>query len=330
MNENLILFGGVKIGALHVKNGTVCQDVVCLKTNANSNVIFSDKSISAFKLNCFNNYSFKNLSFKKNIKNQIKKNIKNQKNKRISDLFINNKNEKFAAIALCDGAGSAANSQLGAKISTQNICEILKNNFTNIYKNNFDKTKILNMVLEELKKVADENNIELKSLASTLLFAVIKNKKFICGHIGDGVIGIFGDFKLNNAEINDIKDDINNVDVNKKIKLLSAPQNGQYANETTFTTSINAKENFRIYCGEFITSAQDENDKNFRGFVLMSDGSAESLFSKNKLEFASALERILNINFTFRIADLFTKSLLEKVSTKTGDDCSLAVIKMLS
>ena len=33
VNENLILFGGVKIGALHVKNGTVCQDVVCLKTN---------------------------------------------------------------------------------------------------------------------------------------------------------------------------------------------------------------------------------------------------------------------------------------------------------
>ena len=75
------------------------------------------------------------------------------------------------------------------------------------------------------------------------------------------------------------------IDDVQHAKVLSEPENGEYANQTYFITSDNAINHFRIY--------KNNLDK-IRGFILMSDGSYESLFDKSSNMLTQANETMFS------------------------------------
>ncbi len=206
-----------------------------------------------------------------------------------------------SAIALADGAGSKPLSHLGADAVTKTICSYLIENFDRIYAldDSVIRTSLIDILHQELDKCASDNHCKRGDLASTLLFACIKNNNLIWGHIGDGVIG-------------QKKDD--------QLECVSQPENFEYANVTVFVVSPNALEHFRI------GKAETTGDI---GIVLMSDGSAESLYSKQNKVLAPAVGQMfgwLNQYTVNEVSSALANNLEKLVKMKTTDDCSISLL----
>lgn len=87
---------------------------------------------------------------------------------------------------------------------------------------------MLSVLRHELTEEAEKHRCNIHDLACTLLLAAVSENRFLLAHIGDGVIGYLdGD----------------------TLKVASVPDNGEFANETTFVTSDKAAETMRLFKG---------------------------------------------------------------------------------
>lgn len=205
-------------------------------------------------------------------------------------------------IALADGAGSAAHSEIGAERATEVTCDFISKNFDSISEtiNALEvKKSILNNILDAFHKIVDDTHWELSSLACTLLFVAVKGTTCLVGHIGDGVIC---------------------CRIEETLRAISLPSNGEFANSTTFVTSPNALSDFRLYKGE-----TDKID----GFCLMSDGAAESLYSRKTHEIANMVGKVFTATAYLKYDDskeYYRRLLNNLLVQRTSDDCSIAVM----
>lgn len=171
-------------------------------------------------------------------------------------------------IALADGAGSAKRSHFGAERITRFICDDFSENFDSYFATEDGasvKKELVSKIVVELDNLSKELSCSLKELASTLLFAAVKENRFILSHIGDGVIGYLKD--------NDLK-------------IASQPENGEFTNTTVFTTSKDVLETMKLIKG---------NIGDIQGFVLMSDGTEVSLYNKREKKLADVLKKIMSL-----------------------------------
>lgn len=205
-----------------------------------------------------------------------------------------------SVIALADGAGSANLSHFGAERITQFICKDLTENF-DAYFNMEDgvsvKKEIMLKINIELNYLSKDLQCELKDLASTLMFVAVKDEQFIISHIGDGVVGY-------------LKDD--------KLRVASQPENGEFTNTTVFTTSKDALTTMKLIKG---------NIGDIQGFVLMSDGTEVSLYSKREKKLADVLKKIMNLSLIIpvrKIEEQLIHSFEATIKNATTDDCSIA------
>lgn len=123
-------------------------------------------------------------------------------------------------IALGDGAGSKKFSQIGSKVITSQICDILNRNFDYIYRAKASEAKefIISKLWDSLQEQAIKKEVAINELSSTLMFIGIKNSKVIIGHLGDGMIFMKkGD----------------------KIEILSKSEEREYSNMTYFVSPKN-------------------------------------------------------------------------------------------
>ncbi len=201
--------------------------------------------------------------------------------------------------SLADGAGSAKFSHYGAERVTKAITEFLKNNYDRLFSEEdgkLVKQELLEFLLNELEIVSLELQCEKKDLASTLLAVAIKNDSFILVHLGDGVIGY-------------LKGD--------ELLIASTPENGEFVNETVFTTSVNAIGSLQLKkgrLGEII------------GFVMMSDGPETSLYNKRSKQLVSGIKNIMLSCSLLSIDEAnenLQRSIEETLKKRTTDDCSL-------
>ena len=152
-------------------------------------------------------------------------------------------------ITLADGAGSARLSHYGAECVTKCIADELGLNFESYWDETearIAKERLFKEISESLQEIAGQYDCQLKDMASTLLAVAVKDERYIILHLGDGVIGYCKEGVL---------------------KVASAPNNGEFANTTVFTTSSDACSQMKVFRGLL-------NGSN--GFVLMSDGPEES------------------------------------------------------
>ena len=204
-------------------------------------------------------------------------------------------------LGLADGAGSAKFSHFGAETVLQATCDYIANNFERIF-NETDgvqvKKNILTRILEALRQKAEQLNCSIKDLASTLLFVAIKNNRFLLFHIGDGVIGYWK---------------------NDSLKVASKPETGEFSNTTVFTTSSKALLYMKLFKG---------NIENIHGFVLISDGAAESFYQKRTGQLAPVIVRIMRKVCLVEHGEMLQllKDSFQLVVNNTQDDCSIAII----
>jgi serine/threonine protein phosphatase PrpC len=207
-------------------------------------------------------------------------------------------------VALADGAGSAKHSDIGAKIATVKTCRQLSKNFEFFFKAEADvvRAKIIHVLRTNLGIQAKIKEARKRDFASTLIFVAIKNNRFIAGHIGDGLLGC-------------IEYD--------RLSLMSPPENGEFVNQTYFTTSKNYQRYLRLFKGDL---------NNVTGFVLMSDGTGESLFDKQNNILAPIVKDVikwLDNNPPRIVNEAIRSNLKEIIRENTTDDCSLAIIRKI-
>ncbi len=219
------------------------------------------------------------------------------------DRTVSKTSNNVTVISLSDGAGSCSKSEIGAEISTQFVADYLCDNFDDLIKKKDEIISkiILEGIVSNLNEKASDLNLPVNEFSSTLLFVGVKSDQYLAGHIGDGLIGYFED---------------------NETKILSIPENGEHSNETFFTTNKNALNHFRIY---------KNNIENILGFILMSDGSYESLFNKKEGILTKANSDIfswlLNHNNSQEKVEADLKSNIENLFLKkTSDDCSVNLL----
>ncbi|WP_276324836.1 protein phosphatase 2C domain-containing protein [Treponema putidum] len=142
-------------------------------------------------------------------------------------------------------------------------------------------------------------NCNINDLASTLLFVAIKKGLYIIGHIGDGVIGYLK---------------------KEELKVASEPKNGEFINTTVFTTSINVMDSMKIIKGSI-------ND--IEGFVLMSDGSENSLYQKAEKKISNSIKKIMNLLILIpknELENMLVKTFESIICQATIDDCSIVFL----
>lgn len=220
--------------------------------------------------------------------------------------FIKEENNVLA-LALSDGCGSSKWSHFGAEITTITICDILTNEFDFIYQNDNGveiKAYLLNKVVLALEKFAAENKYNLNDLDATLTFAAKKGNLFITGRLGDGIIGIVRDGRLSIASMETKNEEIN----------------------STYYPSMIRRSNPNNIYNEFDLK---KSNKTIDGFVLMSDGSSDSLIDRRvpfQFSFANAIKSMFYLVRDVHKENLHEdiQSFLEKsIITRTSDDCSL-------
>lgn len=205
-------------------------------------------------------------------------------------------------IALADGAGSERLSQYGAETVTKFICSELSEKFDVYFADNNGaavKQKLIKGLLKSLSETTKKLNCEMKELASTLLFVAVKNEQFIIAHIGDGVIGYL---KKN------------------ELKIASHPENGEFVNTTVFTTSKDAIMTMKLIKGSL---------GEIQGFVLMSDGTEASLYSKKERKLANVLKKIMQMSTIVsadKVEEQLQQSFENVIINATTDDCSIAML----
>lgn len=207
----------------------------------------------------------------------------------------------FSIICLADGAGSATLSHIGAQTAVDASVELFRARFNELFDLPEDEAKaeILYSILKPLSSEAETQECSIKDLACTLLVVAVKQGRVIAFHVGDGVIGA-----LRNMEL----------------KVLTLPDNGEHPNETTFITSRDALLRARLL--------REKADK-YSGFVVMSDGTEQSLYDKRARKLAPAITKLFFVckNESQETMEALLKEMLEKqISQRTADDCSIALM----
>ena len=110
------------------------------------------------------------------------------------DAIASFQKDNLSCATVCDGAGSADNSAIGARITADIACNLVVQNFDRYYLSSPHEVsaEVIDEALHEFESVAHEKAIPIKTLACTLSFvaakATRKSIKYIGGNLGDGMV----------------------------------------------------------------------------------------------------------------------------------------------
>lgn len=210
-------------------------------------------------------------------------------------------------LCLADGAGSASHSEYGAQAVVDEGCRLLVERFAEFAASDDGariKVELLDRLLAKVSNVADRHGFEPGDLASTFMCVAVSGDRFLGAHIGDGVVGY-----LKHGEL----------------KVVSAPDNDEFVNQTTFVTSRRAAESMRLFRGSLV---------GVDGFILMSDGTGESLFNARSGQLAGACAKLIvavgaapaGLSKTSEYRKRLRRLMDLKIRNATRDDCSIGIL----
>ncbi|WP_262852268.1 PP2C family serine/threonine-protein phosphatase [Mumia quercus] len=214
---------------------------------------------------------------------------------------------RVQVMCLSDGAGSATHAEFGAQALVDAGCRLLVERFSDFVASQDGaslKLEIVEYLLERLGDVAERQGVQIRDLAATFLAVAAAGDKFLILHVGDGVIGYVKDGSA---------------------QVASGPDNSEFANQTSFVTSKTAAGAMRILRGDL---------NGVDGFIMMSDGTANSLYDSRTEELAPAclkiVARLSSAPTTRTKNPEYRKQLRRLIDTKvrfaTKDDCSIGVL----
>lgn len=210
-------------------------------------------------------------------------------------------------LCLADGAGSASHSQYGAQAVVDEACATMVARFAEFAATDDGvrvKVELLDRLVARLDDVATRHGVAPSDLASTFLCVAVSGERFLGAHVGDGVVGY-----VKNGEL----------------KVISAPDNDEFANQTTFVTSGRAVESMRLFRG---------STDGVAGFILMSDGTGESLYDARTGELAGACAKLISavgdapaeLSKTSKYTKRLRRLMDLRIRNATKDDCSIGIL----
>lgn len=204
-----------------------------------------------------------------------------------------------SAIVLADGAGSMAHSHLGARAVVDAVAALLCREFDTLYA--APDAGATARVLAVCSEALDTLAVPPFQAGSTLLFFALRAEGYLAGHLGDGVIGLYG---------------------GGVPAVLSPPENGENRNETWFTTSADAAAHLRLYRGMLPPGGTA---------LLMSDGAAESLYIYGEARFSPAFATLAGWMASHpeeAVRQALEQNARERLAEKTRDDIGLALLHL--
>ncbi|MEH2159605.1 MAG: PP2C family serine/threonine-protein phosphatase [Nostoc sp.] len=212
--------------------------------------------------------------------------------------------------AVADGAGSAKHSDVGSKLAVETVLKCFSDINKYPQKQTFSQplskeeaqkvfAEIVNQVITELQKQADEGDYSVNDLACTLLVFIATPECITAMQIGDGFIVMHSQ--------------------DSEYQLLFQPDKGEFANETTFITSANAVKEMQVKVihekQEFICASTDGLEK---VAIRLSDWKPFSPFFKPLEEY---LHEPVNQEEENKYLTEFLNS--ERLNSRTDDDKTL-------
>ncbi|MEH1919071.1 PP2C family serine/threonine-protein phosphatase [Nostoc sp.] len=211
--------------------------------------------------------------------------------------------------AVADGAGSAKHSDVGSRLAVETVLKCFseinefpqKQDSQPLSQEEGQKVfaEIVNKVITELQKQANEEDYSVNDLACTLLVFVATPDWVAAMQIGDGFIVIRSQ--------------------DSEYQLLFQPDKGEFANETTFITSTNALKEIQVKVinekQKFICASTDGLEK---VAIRLSDWQPFSPFFK-------PLEEYLHEPVNGEEEDKYLTEFLnsERLNSRTDDDKTL-------
>lgn len=218
------------------------------------------------------------------------------------DIVLSQDTDDMIFLGLADGAGSKPQSQDGAKHILDALFIELTTNLDFYLESNDIQLDLTKFIETSLNLFVNNNDIAFEQLDSTLLVVLICNGKYLLLHIGDGLIV--------------------SVDLNKNIQILSLPENGEYANETFFTTTTSYETRLRILQGY----SKDISN----GLLLCSDGIEDLIYNYQTLEVAPIVKTIiewLDSESEDDVSQILAHNLKNNFSQISNDDLSIIIYK---
>ena len=210
----------------------------------------------------------------------------------------------MAIVALADGAGSARFADTGARLAVEGVVQCLKTRFRALTRmpDLAAKQTLIQAILDRVAAEVDRTGESTHEYASTLLFAATDGKQCIAGQLGDGRIGI---------QTHD-----------GTWRALALSTHGEFHNETTFVTSSNALDSFRLarFAANEVTAC-----------ILMSDGAEEALFQRASGSFAPAVSSMTGWVAKYPqgvVQKALATNLHDVIRQKTRDDVSVAILSV--
>jgi len=205
----------------------------------------------------------------------------------------------FVAV-LCDGAGSAVHSELGAREVSRAVCCFLAENS----EQDLDPQRIIACALEPIKALATAMEAEPRDFACTLVAVKVIGDCAFLYHLGDGAI-----IASRAGEA----------------RVASRPSRGEFANSTVFVTSADAVAALRIRTIPL--------DPTTRTIVLTTDGLQDLFLDNATGEASQVCEQMAtwhDADLPQVVADKLDASLRDFFLPRTHDDCSMVVARRMT
>jgi hypothetical protein len=183
--------------------------------------------------------------------------------------------EGWGISVVSDGAGSAENSHLGSKFVCEEIVKIFKDFYSQkkIFSNNrlpheaewqSISNELFKKAFESLVQFAHDKNIELSSVACTVIVVIFTPIGLLTSHIGDGRAGY--------------------CNSSREWKPLLTPHKGEEANQTIFITSLSWISNVDFRMSNVLVPESKVINEKAIAFTLMTDGCETHAFNCSKID----------------------------------------------
>ena len=205
-----------------------------------------------------------------------------------------------ASVMVCDGAGSASRSEVGARAVSTQIAEFMCAHGHEVMCGELGASDILRRARKVVAGLTAAHGGKPRQYACTLVGVVITQKNVASVHLGDGAIAW----------------------VSKgNPRLLSRPDNDEFANQTCFVTSSDAEKRLRVTVHPV---------RGVESIVLMTDGAESTLLDKKTDTVCQVVEQMaswLDRASEEEVSAVLAKTIEEHLIPKTPDDCTVAVIR---
>ena len=162
-----------------------------------------------------------------------------------------------SVVVVSDGAGGKeyTHARYGSRICCETVASLLTDHFDALYNENREaavKNLIIAAIHTNMAVAIEKFKLDsLERLSCTLVFCAVKDRRIICGHIGDGLI-----VRVSSSGLSPI----------------TMPQNGERASSTYFVTASHAADYMR-----FVKMTTDD----IHGIAVMTDGVQDLVYDEN-------------------------------------------------